>query len=126
MEQIRIAAVEQFKQLCATRNDAKLTSGAYKAFRAIKDTEDKQYRRIGNAEVVMEDFCWDNERQDFIESLRALRIKSMVITNTSSGLFDDLHGYAGLGCKMVGLCVIGRWDRWMQKEEDVKGIRFEL
>ena len=126
MEQIRIAAVEQFKQLCASRNDAKLTSGAYKAFRVIENTEERLYRRIGNAEVVMEDFCWDHERQDFIESLRALGVKSMVIVNTSSRFFDDLHGYAGLGCKMVGICVIGRWEHWMQKEEDVKGIRFEL
>ena len=126
MEQIRIAAVKQFKQLCATRNDTKLTSGAYKAFRVIENTEERQYRRIGDAEVVMEDFCWDNERQDFIESLRALRIKSMVIVNTSSRFFDDLHGYEALGCRLVGLCVIGQWERWMQKEEDVKGIRFEL
>ena len=125
MEKPRIAALEQFKQLCATHNDRKLVFGAYKAYQMIKHTEDRQYR-LEDTEIVMEDFCWGNERKDFIESLRALGVKAMVITNTSSSLFDDLHGYAELGCKLIGLCKIARWDRYDKQEVEVKGIRFEL
>ena len=97
-----------------------ISEGANKAYRA--------WRWSDTDEVIMEDFTWDRERHDFIETLRKAGIKTMVVTNKSTGLMEDLHGYAAEGCTMQGLCTIFKKSRrWGDEEtEAVQGIRFAI
>lgn len=98
-----------------------ISMGMHKAFRAWEESE-------GNDEVVMKDFTWEKERHDFIDTLRKARIKSMVVTNQSTGLMEDLHGYVQEGCTMVGLCTIIEHNcKWgEEQEEQIMGIRFNI
>jgi hypothetical protein len=97
-----------------------ISAGACKAYRAWRYSE--------TDEVIMDDFTWDRERHDFIDSLRKAGIQTLVVTNQSTGLMEDLHGYAAEGCTMLGLCTITKKDtRWgEEKEEQIMGIRFQL
>ena len=97
-----------------------ISAGACKAFRAWR------YRETD--EVIMDDFTWDRERHDFIDTLRKAGLKTLVVTNQSTGLMEDLHGYAAEGCTMLGLCTITKKDnRWGEEtEEQIMGIRFSL
>lgn len=127
MDNIRIAALKEFRAICDAGEDLKLDDGVYKAYCACRNTDPRKYKQIADDEVVMDDFTWnDEERKMFIETLRKLGLKKMVVTNTSSVLYNDLHGYVALGCKLVGLCTIVKWDCWEHKDIEVKGIRFEL
>ena len=97
-----------------------ISAGACKAFRAWRYSE--------TDEVIMDDFTWDRERHDFIDTLRKAGIHTLVVTNQSTGLMEDLHGYAAEGCEMLGLCTITKKsDRWGEEtEEQIIGIRFHL
>lgn len=96
------------------------SSGANKAYRAWKYSE--------GDELIMDDFCWDRERHDFIEALRQAGIQTFVVTNQSTGLMEDLHGYVAEGCTMLGLHTFTRVkESFGEKiEEQVQGIRFSL
>ena len=97
-----------------------ISAGACKAFRAWRYSE--------TDEVIMDDFTWEKERHDFIDTLRKAGIKTMVVTNQSTGLMEDLHGYTAEGCTMLGLCTITKVsDRFgKETEEEIMGIRFAL
>ena len=53
------------------------SNGANKAYRA--------WRYSQGDEVIMEDFCWDAERHDFIDTLRKAGMKTFVTVNQSTG-----------------------------------------
>ena len=74
-----------------------------------------------NGEFEMNDFCFDSERHDFIETLRKLGITEFTVTNSSTALMSDLHGYASEGCTMQGLHGITKKD----ENETVQGILFK-
>ena len=97
-----------------------ISSGACKAYRAWRYSE--------GDEVIFEDSCWEREFHDFIDTLRKAGIKTFVTTNQSTGLMEDLHGFAAEGCKMEGLCTITKKsNRWGEEtEEQILGIRFIL
>lgn len=98
-------------------------TGVSKAYRAWAESIAK-----GMDEVEMTDSTWERERRDFVDALRKAGMESFVVTNQSTGLMEDLHGYAELGCTMMGLCTISRRkDRWgEEKEIAIPGIRFSL
>ena len=121
-EQVRIAAIKEFDAIRDAGKDCNLDSGVYKAYNACEDTEYLQYR-IGDTEIVMEDFCWEDERKKFIKTLRKLGVKSMVVTMSS---IDEMHEYTELGCRLIGLCKISHWDCFSKQTVEKKGIRFEL
>ena len=97
-----------------------ISDGACKAYRAWRYSE--------TDEVIMDDFTWDRERHDFIDTLRKAGIETLVVTNQSTGLMEDLHGYAAEGCTMLGLCTITKKSRHFgeETEEQIMGIRFKL
>lgn len=97
-----------------------LLGGIGKAYRAWCYSQGK--------EVVMEDFCWDRDRHDFIDTLRKAGIRSFVTVNQSTGLMEDIHGYISEGCKMEGPCTIIKKDNRFgeETEETVLGLRFSL
>ena len=97
-----------------------IPQGACKAYRAWRYSE--------TDEVIMDDFTWEREHHDFIDTLRKAGLKTLVVTNQSTGLMEDLHGYAAEGCTMLGLCTITKKSRRFgeETEEQIMGIRFKL
>lgn len=128
-EELKEKIIEEYgwesKELDAWREEEEqmkfpLSSGANKAYRAWRYTD--------GDELIMDDFCWDRERHDFIDALRQAGIQSFVVTNQSTGLMEDIHGYIAEGCKMEGPCTIIKRDmKWGEEtEESIMGIRFTL
>ena len=99
------------------------SNGACKAYRAWKNSI-----RRNEDEVEMDDFLWEREVADFIDSFRKAGIKTFVYTNQSTAVMENLHAFAANGCTMTGLCMITRReDRYGEDEEyEVQGIRFFL
>lgn len=97
--------------------------GASKAYRAwaasISRLED---------ELEMDDFLWDNEVNDFIDTLRKADIQTFVYTNQSTAVMENLHAFAAAGCTLDVLCTITRREtRWGDEQpSEVMGIRFNL
>ena len=79
-------------------------------------------------EILFDDYVWDKEAHDFIDTFRKAGIETFVVTNQSTGLMEDLHGYAAEGCTMLGLCTITKKSRRFgeETEEQIRGIRFKL
>ena len=94
--------------------------GACKAYRA--------WKYCGGDELIFDDFVWEKEARDFIETLRRAGLQTLVVTNSSTALMENLHWFAAEGCRLEGLCTIAKRDfRFgVDMEEPVKGIRFSL
>lgn len=101
--------------------DHEMTRGELKAYHAWYWRKDKGFM---TDELVMDDFCWDYEVADFIKALREAGIESFIVTNSSSGLMENIHGYVREGARMAGLCEVDKRNLW--RTERVQGIRFEL
>ena len=97
--------------------------GACKAYRAWKSSISRQEN-----EVEMDDFLWEKEVEDFIDTLRQAGIATFVYTNQSTAVMENLHQFAAAGCRMEGLCTITRREnRWGEEEPyEVQGIRFSV
>ena len=98
-------------------------SGVSRAYRAWATSIEYQ-----EDEVEMQDFLWANEVQDFVNTLREAGIKSLVYSNTSTAVMENLHQLAAEGCTMQGLCTITRQEnRWgTEAPVEAQGIRFSL
>ena len=99
------------------------TSGACKAYRAWRNTIDN-----GEEEIEMNDFLWDREVADFVETLKEAGIRSFLYTNQSTAVMENIHGLVAEGCRMEGLeTIIRKTDFFGEdKEEKIPGIRFTL
>lgn len=97
------------------------TQGESKAYRAWASSLSR-----GQEEMEMEDFLFDSEVHDFIETLRRAGIDSFVYTNTSTAVMENIHAFSAEGYRLEGLCMITRHEsRWGTEEPyDVQGIRF--
>ena len=98
-------------------------SGVSKAYRAWATSICRK-----EAELEMDDFLWEKEVRDFLETLRGAGIETFVYTNQSTAVMENLHAFAAEGCTMLGLCTIIRQEtRWGEEElYEVQGIRFRL
>ena len=98
-------------------------SGVSKAYRAWAISISRK-----EAELEMDDFLWDKEVRDFVETLRSAGLETFVYTNQSTAVMENLHAFAAEGCTMLGLCIITRQEtRWGEEEPyEVQGIRFSL
>ena len=98
-------------------------SGVSKAYRAWAQSLSRK-----ETELEMDDFLWDKEVRDFLETLRSAGIETFVYTNQSTAVMENLHAFAAEGCTMLGLCTITRQEsRWGEEEPyEVQGIRFRL
>ena len=99
------------------------SQGANKAYRAWASSVGRQEK-----EVEMDDFLWDSEVADFVDTLRKAGFGSFVYTNQSTAVMENLHQFAAQGCAMQGLCMITRREnRWGEEEPvEIMGIRFIL
>ena len=97
--------------------------GACKAYRAWASSISRK-----EDELEMDDFLWDKEVADFVNTLRSAGIKTFVYTNQSTAVIENLHAFAAQGCTMTGLCTITRQEtRWVDEEPtEIMGIRFTL
>lgn len=97
--------------------------GVSKAYRAWATSISRK-----EDELEMDDFLWEREVTDFVETLRKAGIKTFVYTNQSTAVMENLHQFAAAGCTMEGLCTITRQEnRWGDEEPTkVMGIRFSL
>ena len=100
-----------------------ISAGACKAYRAWATSLSRQ-----EDELEMDDFLWEKEVHDFIETLRSAGIDTFVYTNQSTAVMENLHAFAAEGCTMTGLCTITRHEnRWGDEEPtEVMGIRFSV
>ena len=100
-----------------------IAQGACKAYRAWKNSI-----RRNQDELEMEDFLWEREVADFLDTLRKAGIETFVYTNQSTAVMENLHAFAAAGCTMQGLCTITRHEsRWGDEEPtEVMGIRFTV
>ena len=95
-------------------------SGVSKAFRAWKYGESDEF--------LFEDFVWEREAADFIDTLRKAGLETFVVTNDSTALMENIHWFVGLGCKLERTCIVTKHcRRWGEDEEEqLMGLRFSL
>ena len=104
-------------------NKFPLSRGENAAYRAWAESIARQ-----QDEIEVSEYIWESEIEDFVDTLRRAGVETIVITGTSTGLMENLHGLAAQGCTMEGLCTITRLeDRWgEEKPYEVQGIRFKV
>ena len=99
------------------------SSGASKAYRAWAVSVSRQ-----EEEVELDDFLWETEVADFVDTLRKAGFTEFVYTNQSTAVMENLHQLAAQDCRMEGLCTITRHEtRWGDEEPtEILGIRFTI
>ena len=116
---------EEFKAWYAEKEAMKFPfpEGASKAYRAWAQSICRK-----EDEVELDDFLWERDVADFVDTLRKAGIEGFVYTNTSTACMENLHQLAAAGCRMEGLCTITRHEtRWGDEEPyEVQGVRFSL
>lgn len=96
-----------------------LTGGQSKAWR--------MWYRNEREEMNFDDFVWEKEAKDFIDTLRAAGVKTFTFTNTSTALMENMHWFQQNGCTLMGLCEVEETDEWTRKHYGNKmGVRFAL
>ena len=99
-----------------------IPAGVCKAYQAFTQScEDER------DEVVMDDFLWDREVEDFLNALRGAGISTFIYTNTSTAVMGNIHDFAAHGCTFKELTTVSKKSWWKDAEDEVvQGIRFEL
>ena len=101
--------------------EKKYTSGMWKAFRCWfwSLREDKE-------DVIFDDFCWDKEVADFIQTFVEAGIESFIYTNHSSAVMDNIHGFIKAGCYVDSYPVLERDSDLLTRKETeyINGIKF--
>lgn len=94
--------------------------GIWKAYRA--------WRWGKTDELVMDDFLWEGEVQDFVDTLRRAGLETFVYTNSSTACMENLHGFAAAGCTLMELCTITMKENRYGEDEEVQvhGVRFKV
>lgn len=78
-------------------------------------------------ELNFDDFVWEKEAKDFIDTLRAAGVKTFTMTNDSTALMENMHWFQENGCTLMGLCEVDPMDEWERKHNGMKkGVRFAL
>lgn len=100
-----------------------ISQGANKAYRAWASSVGRQ-----EDEIEMDDFLWEREVSDFVDTLRKAGFTTFVYTNQSTAVMENLHQFVAEGCRLEGLCTITRREsRWGDEEPvEVMGVRFSL
>ena len=94
-------------------------AGACKAYRAWSQSVEKE-----KDEVEMDDFLWDREVADFVDTLRKAGITEFAYTGKSTALMENIHQLAAEGCTMTGLYTRIKKEFW--GETEIQGIRFSV
>lgn len=106
------------------RPEYPLSGGQSKAYRL--------WRWNRTDELVFDDYVWERESHDFIETLREAEVDTFVLTTQSTALMENMHWFVAEGARMVGLCKVETGDERYDFETnkyvpEVKmGVRFAL
>lgn len=73
---------------------------------------------------VLDEFLWDDEINDFIQTLKEAGIKEFAYMNNSTAVMNDIHGFINGGYDFAGLYKIQNKNKYT--DDVVKGIRFKL
>ena len=97
--------------------------GACKAARAWQTSCENGYE-----DVEMDDFLWDKEVKDFVDTLRKAGITTFIYTNQSTAMMDNLHDLEKEGCIMEGLCKMERTEKAFgeNRVKEVRGVHFTV
>lgn len=95
------------------------TDGQYKAYCAWCDSIKWDLDII-----ILDNFLWDEEMDDFIQTLKGSGIKEFVYVNTSTAVMNNIHGFIDGGYDFAGLYMLSNKDKY--GDGWVKGIRFKL
>lgn len=101
-----------------------LTRGQNKALHLWANAENDN----PDEELVWDDSVWEDEVEDFVETLRKAGVRRIVITNSSTLLMENMHWLKREGCQLVGLCEVETGHKhWKTGEPEVKiGVRFAI
>lgn len=97
------------------------TYGEASAYRAWNNTVE-QYS--DSDVIIMTDYLSEEDIAGFVVTLRNAELEKFYLTNSSTALMENIHGYIAAGCKMTGTVVLER-KRW-NKVEQVLGLEFTL
>ena len=97
-----------------------VSHGVKRAYRAWESSIE-----YGSNEFEFNDYTWDNDTTDFIDTLRKAGIKTMVMTCSSWALIDNLYAYVEEGCTIEGLAVVTRKNDFGRIRK-MKGIRLRI
>ena len=75
-------------------------------------------------ELEMSDFCWEDEPEDFIATLRKAGLKTFITTDSSTALMENIHAYIAAGCTLEGPVTVEK-ETWFGTEKK-QGLRFSL
>ena len=78
--------------------------------------EIKAYRVYKN-DFILEDFLWEREVEDFVNTLREGGVKTFAYVNHSTAVMNNFHDLIKNGCKFIETCVT---------ENGERGLRFEI
>lgn len=110
---------EWYEKYDKLKKEFPFTGGQCKAYRAWQSSV-----RWDHETIVLDEFLWDDEIDDFIQTLKEAKISEFIYTNSSSAVMDNIHGFINAGCNFVGVCEIQNEDKYYDKI--VRGIRFKL
>ena len=110
---------ERIRELAA-EDYSRVGRGVQAALEAYSFTINRQ-----SSEFECNDLPWTTNMVDFVKALREAGLETIVVTETSTALLENLHKLAAQGCTVEGLCTVTRPDFWC-KPEDVPGIRVRI
>lgn len=82
------------------------------------------WTRCETDELLLEDFCWEEETADFIVTLRKAGVQSFITTDRSTALMENIHAYIAAGCTLEGPVTIEK--KTWHGTETVQGLRFRI
>lgn len=100
------------------------TRGQNDAFRAWRNN----LANGNNGFFEVRNLPWEKDAPEFVKALRDAGIKTILVTDASTALLDDLFTLQGLGCRMAGLKTYTRMENHFgkEKEAEVRGIEVEV
>lgn len=110
---------EWYKKYDEIKKSFPFTGGQYKAYCAwcssVRWCEDI---------IILDQYLWNEEMDDFIQTLKETGIKEFAYMNSSTAVMNNIHGFINGGYDFAGLYVIQNKDKY--RDDVVKGIRFKL
>lgn len=93
-----------------------ITNGEWKALEMVAYSEGKEY--------VLSNFLYENEVEDFCESLKKSGVESFIFTNHSTALIENIHDFINNGLEFAGVVDVEK--KRGRHTDIVKGLRFSV
>lgn len=110
---------EWYEKYDKIKKNFPFTGGQCKAYRAWCSSVKWNYEIF-----VLDEFLWDDEVDDFIQTLKEVGIKEFAYMNDSTAIMNNIHGFINGGYDFAGLYEIQNKNKYI--DDVVKGIRFKL